>query len=121
MENKYKNIKKNISKKNILNIDINKDYQNKINKKEIKKIYSYDKNNISPYLSDIKFKNVKNQLETELNNLFKNLPEDFEKYPELKNYINVIVQNIHGLKDYIYKNTQESPKRTKNNINKIKK
>ena len=121
LENKYINIKKNISKKNILNIDINKDYQNKINKKERQKIYSYDKNNISPYLSDIKFKNVKNQLETELNNLFKNLPEDFEKYPELKNYINLIVQNIHGLKDYIYKNTQESPKRTKNNINKIKK
>ena len=100
----------------------NKDDDKKmINKKEKKKHLSYNKNNILPYLSEVKFKNVKNQLETEINNMFNNLPEDYENYPELKNYIEKIVKNIHGLKDYIYKNTQNTFRKNNNNISKIKK
>ena len=123
MENKFINRKNNVCKKNELNKDTNNkdDDKKMINKKERKKHLSYNKNNILPYLSEVKFKNVKNQLETEINNMFNNLPEDYENYPELKNYIEKIVKNIHGLKDYIYKNTQITLKKTNNNISKIKK
>ena len=123
MENKFIIRKNNVCKKNELNKETNNkdDDKKMINKKERKKHLSYNKNNILPYLSEFKFKNVKNQLETEINNMFNNLPEDYENYPELKNYIEKIVKNIHGLKDYIYKNTQNTFKKTNNNISKIKK
>ena len=123
MENKFINIKNNVGKKNELNKkDNNKDDDKKlINKKERKKHLSYNKNNVLPYIYEAKFKNVKNQLETEINNMFNNLPEDYENYPELKNYIEKIVKNIHGLKDYIYKSTQNTFKKANNNISKIKK
>ena len=121
MENKYINKKKYSYKTTELINDINKNDKAKSNNKERQKLHSYNKNHICSYLSDIKFKNVKNQLETELNNMFNNLPEDFENYPELKNYLEIIVRNIHGLKNYIYKNSQNTFKKTNNSINKIKK
>ena len=123
LENKFINRKNNVCNKKELNKDANNkdDDKKMINKKERKKHLSYNKNNILPYLSEVKFKNVKNQLETEINNMFNNLPEDYENYPELKNYIEKIVKNIHGLKDYIYKNTQNTFRKNNNNISKIKK
>ena len=134
MENKYMNKKDNVLRKNESNKDINKNYKDKdininnnknINKKnERKKNYSHNKNKINngyAYLPEIKYANVKNQLEVEVNNLFQNLPEDFEKYPELKNYVELIVENIHGLKDYIYKNTQDFFKKNRDNSSKNRK
>lgn len=101
------------NKKDIKNIGINK---------EKKRNNSLDKNSAFNCLPDIKISNVKYQLEMELNNIFKNLPEDFEKYPELKSQVELIVQNIHGLKDYIYKNTQNGFRKNKiTNLNNNKK
>ena len=50
---------------------------------------------------------------------FKILPEDFEKYPEIKNNFDIIVKKIDGIKDYIYKNTHDSFRKKKNNITKM--
>ena len=127
VENKCMNKTNKVLKKNESNKDINKDNADSINKNkenERKKIYSHNKINKNggiSYLPEIKYANVKNQLEVEVNNLFQNLPEDFEKYPELKNYVELIVQNIHGLKDYIYKNTQDFFKKNRNNSSKNRK
>ena len=133
VENKYMNRKNNVLRKiesnndinkNNKDINVNKNGNNNNNKeKERKKNYSNNnnKNNGYSYLPEIKYANVKNQLEVEVNNLFQNLPEDFEKYPELKNYVDLIVQNIHGLKDYIYKNTQDFFKKNRNNSSKNRK
>ena len=91
--------------------------QNK-NTNERKRSNSYNKKIIIPYLAVNKLSNVQNQIETEINNLFKILPEDFEKYPEIKNNFDIIVKKIDGIKDYIYKNTQDSFKKKKSNITK---
>ena len=134
VENKYMNRKNNALRNNESNKAINKnnkdinsnknDNKNNNKENERKKNYSHNKNNKNngySYLPEIKYANVKNQLEVEVNNLFQNLPEDFEKYPELKNYVELIVQNIHGLKDYIYKNTQDFFKKNRNNSSKNRK
>ena len=128
IENKYMNRKNNVLRKNESNKDINKniniDKNDNEKENERKKNYSHNKNNknhVYPCLPEIKYVNVKNQLEFEVNNLFQNLPEDFEKYPELKNYVELIVQNIHGLKDYIYKNTKDTFIKNKNNSSKKRK
>lgn len=91
--------------------------QNK-NTNERKRSNSYNKKILIPYLAVNKLSNVQNQIEIEINNLFKILPEDFEKYPEIKNNFDIIVKKIDGIKDYIYKNTQDSFKKKKSNITK---
>ena len=94
-------INKNIDKKP------NSMRNNKINNNEEKNYSSHKKRNIN-YLSEKKINKVHNQLETEINNLFKILPDNYEEFPEIKNNFDLIVKNIHGLKEYIYKNTHKS-------------
>ena len=119
MENKYMDRKNNCIKKNELNIenDENKKIIHNNEIKERKKNYSFNKNPVIDCLSENKLSNVKYQLEKELNNIFKDLPEDFEKYPEYKNNIELIVQNIYGLKDYIYKKSQVCFRKNKTDLN----
>lgn len=62
---------------------------------------------ILPNLPEKKY-GVKNQLETEFKNLVRILPDNYEEYPEIKNNLDLIFQNIYGLKDYINKKTQYS-------------
>ena len=75
-----------------------------IDNKEKKKNKSINNNNVLSYLHENKLSNVHNKLKKEINNLFKILPEDFEKDPEIKNNFEIIVKNIHGIEDYINKN-----------------
>ncbi len=108
-------------KKNGYNKEDNKNKKGKEQNKNInetKRNHSYNKKIIIPFLPVNKLSNVQNQIETEINNLFKILPEDFEKYPEIKNNFDIIVKKIDGIKDYIYKNTHDSFRKKKNNITK---
>jgi hypothetical protein len=117
VESKINNKNRNAFKKNDSN-ELDKENPNKKNDnniKEKKRNCSSSKNNYFPYIQENKLSNVQNKLEVEINNLFKILPEDFEKDPEIKNNFELIVQNIHGLKDYIYKNSQYSFGKNKNN------
>ena len=57
-------------------------------------------------LNQKKLKDIQIIIKNEINNLFQILPDDFEKYPDIINNIELIYKNLHGLKDYIYKNTQ---------------
>ena len=117
VESKINNKNRNAFKKNDSN-ELDKENPNKKNEnliKEKKRNCSSSKNNYFPYIQENKLSNVQNKLEVEINNLFKILPEDFEKDPEIKNNFELIVQNIHGLKDYIYKNSQYSFGKNKNN------
>ena len=119
--NSMKINKRNELKKNDTNESETENQNIKIDdNKERKKNNSINKNNALSYLHENKLSNVQNKLEKEINNLFKILPEDFEKDPEIKNNFELIVKNIHGIKDYICKNTQYSLGK-KNNLNKNKK
>ena len=117
---KIKKNKRNELKENDINEIETENPNIKIDKKEKKKNKSISNNNALSYLNENKLSNVQNKLEKEINNLFKILPEDFEKDPEIKNNFELIVKNIHGIKDYICKNTQYSLGK-KNNLNKNKK
>ena len=114
--------KKIYNKNNKIN-DLNEDKKQKIyeNNNNRKKKYSNSMNRnptVLPKLNN-KIANIKNQLETECTNLIKILPDNYEEYPEIKNNLGVIFQNIYGIKDYINKNTQYSfrPKKCCENIN----
>ena len=82
--------------------------------KERRKNNSYNKKKFIPHIPAKHISNVQNQLETEINNLFKILPEDFDKYPEIKNNFELIVKKINGIKEYIYKNTRNNFRKKKN-------
>ena len=96
-------------KKNLCHVDnindISKNKQNN-NIKKKKSSHSVNKNIILPNLPEKKIIYVKNQLETEFKNLVKILPDNYEEYPEIKNNLDLIFQNIYGLKDYIHRKTQ---------------
>ena len=94
----------------------NKNQIDREHNKERKKNNSFNKKSFIPYIPVKHISNVQNQLETEINNLFQILPEDFEKYPEIKNNFDLIVKKIHGIKEYIYKNTHENFRKKKTNI-----
>ena len=85
---------------------INKQLNNK--KKSSHSVQNIKKMNILPNLPNNKFSGVKNQLETEFKNLVKILPDNYEEYPEIISNIELIFQNIYGLKDYINKKTQSA-------------
>ena len=91
MESKCINAKKN-NKNNLINL------------KESKKNYSCNRKNFCPYISG---KKVASKFETEINNIFKILPDDYEKDPEIKNCFDLIVKDIHGLKELIDKNNKK--------------
>ena len=86
--------------------DISKD--KKINIERKKSCHSVNKTSktILPYLAENKIIHVKNKLQTEFKNLVEILPENYEEDPEIKNNLNLIFQDIYGLKDYIHKNNQ---------------
>ena len=113
----YKNINSNfnITHRN----DSNQEKRNNINKNGLKKknSYSKNKNSILPNIPDNrnKLSNIKDQLETELANIFNILPENFEEYPEIINQFQSVFKNISGLKEIIHKSTQCSfrPNKTK--------
>jgi hypothetical protein len=65
-----------------------------------------NKNDLFIDLNQKKLKDIRIIIKNEINNLFQILPDDFEKYPDIINNIELIYKNLHGLKDYIYKNTQ---------------
>lgn len=73
--------------------------------KEKRRNYS-NKNDLFIDLNQKKLKDIRIIIKNEINNLFQILPDDFEKYPDIINNIELIYKNLHGLKDYIYKNTQ---------------
>ena len=74
-------------------------------RKEKRRNYS-NKNDLFIDLNQKKLKDIQITIKKEINNLFQILPDDFEKYPDIINNIELIYKNLHGLKDYIYKNTQ---------------
>lgn len=107
MENKLTNKKEYIFSKNELS-KIDKEEQNNIkdNIKKEKKNYFLNKNNKSNCfrnLQENKLANVKSKLETEINNLLKIWPNNFdlEKVPEIQNNCDLIFKNIHGIEDFI--------------------
>ena len=111
---------KNISpKKNNYNINYkNKENKNNnINNINQRKKYpkSLNKNTILPKLTDNKISNMKNQFEAEFSNLIEILPYNYEEFPEIKNNLGIIFQNINDLKEYIHKNTQTSFRPNKHN------
>ena len=110
MENKYLNKEKSKNKNDKkINNNNNKIENNSFN--EIKN-YKTNKNNYLPQIK--KIINVKNKINTEMNNLFNILPEDYEnKYPEIKNDFNLIIKTIHYLNDYIFKKTENSFRKNK--------
>jgi hypothetical protein len=112
IESSFRNKKDNGFNKNNNKNQIEREFN-----KERKKINSYNKKKFIPHIPVKHISNVQNQLETEMNNLFKILPEDFDKYPEIKNNFEIIVKKINGIKEYIYKNTQNNFRKKKNNIN----
>lgn len=86
-------------------------------KKKMKNIYNSINLSYIPEKKN-KMSNIKAQLETEINKLFIILPENYEDYPEIANNFKIIFQNIHGLKDFLHKNTLynfRSKKGEKNN------
>ena len=71
----------------------------------------YDKNNrknLLPNIYEKKISNVQCKVEKELNNLFKNIPDNFEKDPEIKNYFHLLMKDIKNIKEVIFKKTQNS-------------
>lgn len=110
---------KNISpqKRNSSNInkikDINKDKKINIGRK--KSFHSVNKNSktILPYLTENKNIHVKNKLQNEFNDLVEILSDNCEEDPKIKNDLNLIFQDMHGLKDYIHKNYQCSSRTNK--------
>lgn len=113
----YKNISPNFNMTN--KNDSNQEKVNNINKNGLKKkkSYSMSKNNMLPNIPDNrnKLSNMREQLETEVINIFNILPENFEEYPEIINQFQSIFKNISGLKDIIHKSTKCSfrPKKAK--------
>ena len=106
---------KNISpKKNTYNINCmtnneKKCKNNNININQRKKYSkSINKNAILPKLAGNKISNMKNQIEAEISNLIEILPYNYEEFPEIKNNLGKIFQNINDLKEYINKTTQTS-------------
>ena len=84
-------------KNNNININQRKKYSKSINK-----------NAILPKLAGNKISNMKNQIEAEISNLIEILPYNYEEFPEIKNNLGKIFQNINDLKEYIIKTTQTS-------------
>jgi len=103
---KKKERRPNSIENNIVNYN-NLTRQNDINNlsKEKRRNYS-NKNGLFIDLNQKKLKDIRIIIKNEINNLFQILPDDFEKYPDIINNIELIYKNLHGLKDYIYKNTQ---------------
>ena len=48
------------------------------------------------------------KVEKEINNIFKNLPEDYEIVPEIQNKFELLMKNIYDIKDAINKKTQNN-------------
>ena len=92
--------KQNSSKNRILDTD-------KI-KKERKKncISSNKRTTILPYLTENRQIIVKSELENEVSNLFKMLPDNYYEDPELNNHMNLLFHNIAEIKEFIYKNNK---------------
>ena len=64
--------------------------------------------NSLPFINEKKVSNVQCKVEEELNNLFKNIPDNFEKDPEIKNYFHLLMNDIKNIKEVIFKKTQSS-------------
>ena len=104
---KSKSAKKNKETNNIMTVKNN--YNNKViirrnnssDKKELGN-KSKDKCFISEY-RDRKKDIVHSKIKKEINNIFDNLPENYEKFPELNNKLELFMKNIDDIKDVLIK------------------
>lgn len=122
-ENKKLNsAKKNKERNNIMTV---KNILNNNNKAYIRRNNSSDKkelgknNNNKCFISDYRDKKkdiVHSKIKKEINNIFNNLPENYEKFPELNNKLELFMKNIDDIKDVlIKKKSQDILMRNKQN------
>ena len=103
---KRKERRPNSIKNNTVNYNNLTRYNDKNDLSKEKRRNNSNKNELFMNLNQKKLKDFQITIKNEINNLFQILPDDFEKYPDIINNIKLIYNNLHGLKDYIYKNTQ---------------
>ena len=79
-----------------------------INNYNERKNYSSEPKKINQKIQEKKILKVQNRIELEINNLFQILPDDYEHDPEIKNNFKMIINNIHGLRNYINRKNLKS-------------
>lgn len=108
---KIKSAKKNkgtnniMTVKNIYNNNNNKDIKRRNNSSEKKELGNKNNNRkclLSEYM-DRKKDIVHSKIKKEINNIFNNLPENYEKFPELNNKLELFMKNIDDIKDVLIK------------------
>lgn len=67
-----------------------------------------------PMVSDNKKNIVQLKVQKELNNIFDNMPEDYEQDPEIHNKFELLLKNIKDIKGFINRRTQTNFKPSKN-------
>ena len=106
-QSKNNNVVRTIKRQNTVEINRKKDVKNNKNKSS-----SCPKKNNNRSEGENKKNNQTNiihqKVEKEIDNIFKNLPEDYEIIPEIKNKFELLLKNINDFKDVIYKKTQNN-------------
>ena len=107
--NKLKITKKSKETINILTIKNNKNLLKK-NNKDNKKVL-YNKNNLNNLKSEYNNKKkqiVHSKVKNEINHILKNLPENYEKLPEINNKFELLMKNINDFKYVLDRNKSKN-------------
>ena len=110
-DRKARSAKKSKETINILTIKNNKNLLKRNNKDD--KNGLYNKNNLKNFKSEYNNKKkeiVHSRVKSEINQILKNLPENYEKFPEINNKFELLLKNINDFKFVLDKNKNNSKK-----------
>ena len=108
-DRKARSAKKNKETINILTIKNNNNLLKKNNKDNNKDLYN--KNILNNYKSEYNNKKkdlVHSRVKNEINHILKNLPENYEKFPEINNKFELLMKNINDFKYVLDKNKSKN-------------
>ena len=110
-DRKARSAKKSKETINILTIKNNKNLLKRNNKDD--KNGLYNKNNLKNFKSEYNNKKkeiLHSRVKSEINQILRNLPENYEKFPEINNKFELLLKNINDFKFVLDKNKNNSKK-----------
>ena len=107
-DKRSKSAKKSKETINIITVRNNRNILKKNNKEDKKDLYNRNNlQNLKVQYEKKKKEIVHSKVEKEINHIFQNLPENYEKYPEINNKLELFMKNIDDIKYVLNKKRQK--------------